>query len=324
MLPSTTTYLNLNGVPSSNPPEEGQIYFTRMPDGSWHNSQNRLLSSIEDRCQILHEAFKGAIMDGVKYSELIYEVPAFIGVAGHNSESALTKDNFDSRVNKELDFSEKNRFLYFYDCQHLITSIQECSKEIEQIMGEFYFSFNCENFFYPPMRFPDGIRYSSSPVTTKLFSYLSFIFIRMHSLLDYMVKVAFEAEHVRRDFSHYPRLSSANLQYGDRKRVSISSKAETLFETCEFMTAVEVVRNHVIHDALLDDMPKAYERIENGASVEKFILFPDMTKGRLDRFGNRTLFFGCEDKINLRLPSILSEFQERQINTLNYIIESIR
>ena len=70
-------------------------------------------------------------------------------------------------------------------------------------------------------------------------------------------------------------------------------------------------------------MPKAYERIENGVAVEKFLLFPDMTAGRFDRFGNRNLFFSREDKINERLPEILEEFQARLQVTLESILQQV-
>jgi len=202
----------------------------------------------------------------------------------------------------------------------LILSIQECTKEVDQILGEFYLTFNTEGFFYPPMKHEDGIRYSSSPVTTKLFAFLGFLFIRLHSLLDYTVKVSFEAENLRQDFSGYPKLSSKNLQYGDRKKVKFNEQTGTLFEVSDFMTTVETLRNHLIHDGLLDEMPKAYENIKDGIAVEKFILFPDMTEGRFDSFVNRKLFFGKGDKINLRLPDFLGAFQSRQVETLSHVL----
>ena len=173
------------------------------------------------------------------------------------------------------------------------------------------------------MQHEDGIRYSSSPVTTKLFAFLSFLFIRLHSLLDYTVKVAFEAENLRKDFSVYPKLSSKNLQYGDRKKVKFDKKTGTLFEVSDFMATVETLRNYLIHDGLLDDMPKAYEKIEDGITVEKFILFPDMTAGRFDRYKNRKLFFGKEDKINLRLLAFFAAFQSRQVKTLSRVLADL-
>lgn len=173
------------------------------------------------------------------------------------------------------------------------------------------------------MKHEDGIRYSSSPVTTKLFAFLGFLFIRLHSLLDYSVKVAFEAENLRQDFSSCPKLSSRNLQYGDRKKIKFNKQTGTLFEVSDFMTTVETLRNHLIHDGLLDDMPKDYENIKDGVAVEKFLLFPDMTVGRFDNFVNRKLFFGKEDKINLRLPEFLADFQSRQVETLKLVLNDL-
>lgn len=316
----TVRCLNLDGIPSEAPRDDGLPYFMFDPQGAWRVSEGSRLFDIEDCCVRLHEAFKHAIMKGVDYSGLLRAVPEFVSVSGHNSEAHLTRELFEQFLAKTASFPEINRFLYLYDCQHLVASIQECTKEIEQVLGEFYFTLNTESFFFPAMKHEDGLRYSSSPVTTKLFAFLGFIFIRMHSLLDYIVKVAFEAEHLRQDFNRYPKLSSGNMQFGDRKRVSSNKEAGTLFEVCEFMTTVETLRNHVIHDGLLDDMPKAYEHIQDGVAIEKFVLFPDMTNGRFDRYVNRNLFFGREDKINLRLPAIVGEFQARQQTTLERVL----
>jgi hypothetical protein len=137
---------------------------------------------------------------------------------------------------------------------------------------------------------------------------MTFVFIRMHSLLDYTVKLAIEAEGLPQEFAKYPNMRSLNEQFGSRKKISFNKSAGTLFEECEFITTIETLRNHLIHDGLLDDMPKAYERIKQSAAVERFVLFPDMTQGRFDRYGNRNLFFSREDKINGRLPEIFTEF----------------
>ena len=89
------------------------------------------------------------------------------------------------------------------------------------------------------------------------------------------------------------------------------------------MHTVEELRNYLCRDGLLDDMTKAYENIENGIAVENFVLFPDMTAGRFDSFVNRKLFFGREDKINLRLPDFLTEFQSRQVETLSLVLKEL-
>ncbi|MBY3537518.1 hypothetical protein HFN68_32250 [Rhizobium laguerreae] len=324
MTSETQTFLNLDGIPSESPRGDGRPYLHFDPQAAWRLSHGSHLYEIEDCCVRLHEAFKQAIMMGVDYSALVYMLPSFVSVAGHNSEAPVTRELFERFLAGTVDFPEINRFLYLYDCQHLVASIQECTKEVEQILGEFYLALNTENFFYPTLKHDDGTRYSTSPITTKLFAFLGFIFIRMHSLLDYTVKVAFEAEHLRHDFARYPKFSSSSLQFGDRKRVGFNGETGTLFETCEFMTSVETLRNHLIHDGLLDEMPKAYEEIKDGVAVEKFLLFPDMTDGRFDRFKNRNLFFGREDKINLRLPEFAAEFQARQVATLERILATLQ
>jgi len=64
-------------------------------------------------------------------------------------------------------------------------------------------------------------------------------------------------------------------------------------------------------------MPKAYHQIQKGKIIEKFILLPDLCpEGRLDSFKNRNLFYSRDDKINLRLTSVVSGFQARLFKTL--------
>jgi hypothetical protein len=79
---------------------------------------------------------------------------------------------------------------------------------------------------------------------------------------------------------------------------------------------IELVRNLVIHDGLLDDTPKVYKVVKDGRAVEKFVLMPDRTNGRLDRHKNRALFYSGDDKINIRLPILISQFQVMQRVTL--------
>ncbi len=125
------------------------------------------------------------------------------------------------------------------------------------------------------------------------------------------------------EFTKYPKLASANILFGDRKKLSLNKAAGTVFEASDLITTVETLRNHIIHDGLLDDMPKAYENIQGGVAVERFLLMPDMTAGRFDRFNNRNLFFGQEDKINLRLPALIDTFQTRMEATVEALIGKV-
>lgn len=318
-----TIYLNLNGIPSEQPRQDETPFLWFDVQGVWRLSHGDLSYEVENVCIQLHEALRRAIMQDAPYNDLLPVLPQFANLSGLNSESTLSKVDFEKFVRLSADFPEINRFLFLYDAQKLVSAIQECTKELIQVIGEFYRTLNTEPLFYPPIRQDDGIRYNTSPTVTKIFALLTFVFVRMHSLLDYTVKLALEAEGLPKDFSKYPKMRSSNEQFGSRKKVSLNKLPGSLFEDCEFITWIETLRNHLIHDGLLDDMPKAYEQIENGAAVEKFLLFPDMTGGRFDRYGNRSLFFSREDKINLRLPEILKEFQERLKVTLEGILKQL-
>lgn len=317
-------FLYLNGIPADAPGRSGAPSFTFDPQGMWRFTNDDGLDGVEAAAVELHRVFARAIFKEHPYNELLPFVPPFIATLGHNSEAAGSKSDFGEVLSLADRIPELHRFLYLYDCQRLVSAIQECAKEIIQVQGEFYWTFNLEPFFDPSMKHEDGLRYSTSPVVTKLFAFLSFMFIRMHSLLDYTVKVAMEAERLQSNFATYPKMLSATAQYGDRKRLRLNKESGTLFEDCTFLVTIETLRNHIIHNGLLDDMPKAYEEIKGGAVAEKYILMPDMTDGHFDKFRNRNLFYGREDKINQRLPTLVTEFFRRQEVTLLAIIEDLR
>lgn len=320
------TYLNLNGIPSHTVPEITETFFWRDPQGTWTPSKDNHILEIESVCVKIHDALAVRIFGSNNaYWEFLRVAPEFLSSAGMNSECAITKEQFANLLPRLPQNLPTNKALYLYDCRKLVSSIQECSKEVLQLQGEFYQALNLEPLFYPEIEEQDGIRWVTSPVVTKVFALLSFIYIRLHSLLDYATKLAIEVEHLKTDFGKYPRLASKNSLYSDRKRVSFNGKSGTLFEKCSKIAEVETVRNHIIHDGLIDDMPKAYRVIKNGECIEKYILFPDLcNEGRFEAFSNRSLFYGREDKINLRLPTLVSNFQISLTQTLQPLLEKLR
>lgn len=285
--------------------------------GSWRPLAEDGLHEVEAECVQLHQELAASIFGSIAhYHSLLPLAPIFLAEAGLNSESALTREQFEQMLVRCAGQPELNRFLYLYDVRSLVAAVQECTKEVSQLTGEFYRILNLEPFFTPDVTVPDGVRWSTSPTVTTLNSTLGFLFIRMHSLLDYLAKLAREIDELRSEFKTYPRLASANFLFGQRRRLKIGALAGSLFEPCEEVAEVELVRNLLIHDGLLDDMPKAYEVIEDGAVVERFMLLPDRRAGRFERFGNRHRFYGGEDKINLRLAGLVKRFQLRAATTL--------
>ncbi len=315
--PLSPLFLTPHGVPRQNPPAAGETAYVRDPQGAWRPWQGDLLFEIEAECVHLHDAFAAALFGDIRlYHQLLPVIPQFVPEAGLNSESTLSRENFEKFVGALRDMPFLNQLLYLYDCRKLVSAIQECTKEVCFLVGEFYRRLNLDDLFFPPVAEPDGVRWMTSPVVTSLTATLNVIYIRLHSLLDYTTKLIYEIEHLRADFTSYPKLSSSNIQFGDRRRTGWDEVPGTLFEPGEPVTEIELVRNLVIHDGLLDDMPKAYKIVQDGRAIEKFVLMPDRTGGRLDRYKNRTLFYSREDKINLRLPDLVAAFQAKQVATL--------
>ena len=314
-------FLTTHGVATEISPESESVFFLRDGLGTWLPSKGNYMFDAERICVEIHDGFEERLFGSRQnYWDFLRVSPQFLSVGGMNSEAPISKDLFGQMLEKIPSGLPVNKALYLYDYRKLVSNIQECSKEVIQLQGEFYQALNLEELFAPGVPEDDGVRWGTSPTVTKIFALLGFIYIRLHSLLDYTTKLAIEIENLKTGFEEYPRLASKNCLYSSRKRISINGRQGTLFEACSEITEVETVRNHIIHDGLLDDMPKAYKAVENGVCVEKYLLFPDRSvEGRFDAYKNRNLFYGGEDKINLRLPDLISGFQLRLVNSLTLL-----
>lgn len=316
-----TYILRVNGVPTTLSDGVDGEGFRWSPQGEWKPLQDDGLMTVQEECVRMHDHLATRIFGSLShyYSKMIM-LPRFVLEAGLNSEAAVSRDQFEQLlVGMGNQIPELNRFLYLYDCRMLVSSIQECSKEVSQLTGEFYRCLNIEPFFPTGVYDGDDVRWTSSPTITYLFATLGFIFIRMHSLLDYLAKLAREVDAICEDFRSYPRLKSANFLFGDKRRLKVNERAGTVFEKCDLIDEIETVRNRLIHDGLLDDMPKAYEVISDGKVTERFVLMPDRTGRQFDSYRGRRLFYGREDKINLRLTGVVRDFHQRQAATLREI-----
>lgn len=154
---------------------------------------------------------------------------------------------------------------------------------------------------------------------------MALIYIRLHSLLDYHTKLAYEIEKTRVDFEKYPKLSSKNELYSSRKKLKVNGSKDTLFEKDAFITEIDSYRNELIHNSLLDDELRIYEKYEDRQLIERYLLLPDVDQnGRLESYINRRFFYSNERKFNYILPDLLRTFQERQLKTLNVLLQSMQ
>jgi len=316
-------FVNLDGVLTTKPP--AGLHFLEVPMEGWRISRSDRTREISELCRALDHGFRAAIMRKSEYELLVGAMPQFLAEGGLSADCPIGKDQFEKQLARYADRPEINKFLYFYDCERLVSSISQCLFEINSVVGDFYHTLNVGFLGNNAVSLgKDGVVITRSYRVTQLMAYLNFVFIRLHSLLDYSVKLAIEAQNIKTDFARYTKMRSLSAQFGHRRDVGFNGAEGTLFEACAFIDTVETLRNHIVHDGLLEEQPKLFERVDKGVVVERFVLFPDMTNGRLDRYGNRSLFYGGEDKINLRLPDFLLEFQKRLEATLGLILEELR
>jgi hypothetical protein len=341
------TFLNLNGVPSHENNQLNKIFFCEDLLNGWSINIGDLSYEISKQIIDIDYSLTEKIFGDYKYFEDMQtsmpdSIFSFIFLAGLNSESKISKDFFEKQINTlsiDSDNSEINidlhKFLYIADCQKLIHGIQECNQEIMQLQVEFYRSLNLDKFFELSTQNIDkfkttyfssksenynGVDFIYSSMSTKICSSLSYIFIRLYSMLDYVTKLAFELENLRSNFTIYPKLLSKNILYGNRSKLIVNNISGTLFDKCPILTQIETYRNFIIHGGFLDDISKIYQVYKQGKVVEKFILFPDLTvEGTLKSYRNRNLFYSEGNKINLYLPNIVIDFQAKLLKTLQTI-----
>ena len=60
-------------------------------------------------------------------------------------------------------------------------------------------------------------------------------------------------------------------------------------------------------------------RIENAEIVERFMLFPDMSQGRLATVKNKRHFFSSGTKVNEILPRIHQEYRKQILMAVKYL-----
>lgn len=327
-------YLGLNGIPSETMPTDHTNFLFYNPTGYWSlfNSFSReaLFNGYDSLHSKIVDKLWGSIQEYRGFSEsLDWNTWRILFDSGRNPEVSVSKIDFSESIDTIRSHQNKNliyKLLYTIDVYTLISNIVEVSKEVLYLAGDFYYILNVHSDF---LGLPDeskiGIRTSKTPAANKLVGLMALIYIRLHSLLDYHTKLAYEIEKTRVDFEKYPKLSSKNELYSSRKKLKVNGSKDTLFEKDAFITEIDSYRNELIHNSLLDDEPRIYEKYEDRQLIERYLLLPDVDQnGRLESYINRRFFYSNERKFNYILPDLLRTFQERQLKTLNVLLQSMQ
>ena len=258
--------------------------------------------------------------DTQKYYMELSSMPIFAQEAGQNSECGLTAELFSEWIQKDQNKKLPNfyKHLYLVDCQFLVGTIQNllCGMEDSFIRYYILISSVCVNI--EPSE-PNVTMFQMSPYVGTISATLENYFIKAYSILDMLCKIGHEFKTPQKDFSSYKKMRSADILWGARKDLEINNTEGTIFEKCELISVIESLRNEVVHNGTWELNPKAYIKYKNGVIVEKYMLFPDISQGRLATVKGRKHFFGNGTKVNEVLPRIHKEFKIRLLNTIKLL-----
>lgn len=312
-------FYNLNGIPSELPKEQ-EIWFQKL-HGEILFKDEELILKIDSLCANLYDLFIGKIFaDRQLYYSKISLVPLWISEGGIGPELKISKEQFEKFVSSVEKDELSNKFLYYFDCSNLISTLQNSVVESNYLLAHFYEVFNENDFsFQNSTILSNGVQFVAGITVTKIFSILNYIFINLNSQLDFISKICYEYEKMESNFKTYPKLKSSTILYGNHKKLSFANQKDSVFENCASIRKILTIRSELVHNASIEGLPKVYQVIKDGHVVEKFILFPDFKDGNLKTYKNRRRFFDDDHKLNELLPELLVEYWSRLKNTLESI-----
>ncbi len=244
----------------------------------------------------------------------------WLAYAGLDAEIKISKTNFEKLVQDEKG-EDTHRYLYYYDYQNIIGSLQNLVQESKFLLCEFYKIFNLNHYMLAPQPIdPDGLNFASGLLVTTTFSRINHLFINLASQLDFITKIIYELEHMPTDFSSYPKLKCRGILFGDHKKFRDFDITGTVFEKNVGINLILNLRNEIVHNASIEGNSKVYQLFESGKMIEKFILIPDTTDGNFDASRNRNRFYDNDTKLNQVLPELVCTFWEKMMVTVKKIL----
>lgn len=236
--------------------------------------------------------------------------------AGINAEIKISKDEFEKWLNTEKS-AETHKFLYYYDFQNLVGSLQNLVSESRFLFCDFYKTLNENSFMIMDnTETVNGLMFASGRLVTSIFAKINHLFINLTSQLDFITKIAYELENIPSNFEIYPKMKSNKILFGDLKKIKSTNINDTIFDKTDNTKLVISLRNEIIHNASFENIQKVYQVFSNNTMTEKFILIPDITNGNFDTFKNRNRFFNNDVKLNELLPKIVTGFWREMEKTI--------
>ncbi|MBD1432367.1 hypothetical protein H8B06_05985 [Sphingobacterium sp. DN00404] len=315
-------FYNTNGIPTDTPGED-RFYIAELMNGELGFSTGDQSYEIEKICIQLRDYLAKKIFGDIQTYHSYFSTPIFpfASLAGIDAEIKLSKEDFEILINSIKDKERFFRLLYYFDVENLIGTLQNSVLETKYIIGNFYKTLNNNSFLvHKDLTVVDnGIQYASGYIVTNITSLVNHLFINLYSQMDFTTKIIYEMENLHTIFSTYPKLKSKDTTYGDSKKTALREMPGSIYEMSDTIRMIMYLRNEIVHNASIDSIPKVYQNIKNKKIIEKFILLPDFSNGKIKTYKNRKRFFNDDTKLNEILPTLISEFWDKLKFTLSEI-----
>ena len=254
------------------------------------------------------------------YSELDI-MPHFVQDAGFDSDCVLDAQSFLRLVEENKNkIPNLYRHLYLVDIQFLISTVQNLLEGMDYSFTNYFVQIcnidvnNITNNKVTVLRL-------NSQESRNLSSLLESYFTKAYSILDMLAKIKYEFENKCDSFENFKKTKSANILWGDRKRLAIKDEPDTVFIRSNTVKLIESLRNEVVHNGSLEQNPKVFIVFENNEIIERFMLLPDYIDGNLSTVKNRKLLFSNGNKANKVLPELHFAYLKEILNTVKLLNE---
>lgn len=314
-------YYNLDGIITAEEPKE-KFWITSVADDFTFKGSHKF-TELEKTCINIRSEFATKIFGSLQnYYDLLPSISPALQMGGIDAEVNVSKNDFEKFINSLNNNELINKILYFYDCANLIETLQNSILETKYLFGQFYKILNEKSFLIDGSLNDEsrGSIYASGPLVTNLTSIVNHLFINLYSQLDFVTKIVYEYENLDIEYINYPSLKANKILYGSGNRTKLKDLKNSIYEKSDSVLKIITLRNEIVHNASIDNLPKVYHTIMGRVVLEKFILIPDFKDGSLQKFRNRNRFFNNDTKLNQILPEILFDHLDRMLFTLRFVM----
>lgn len=269
----------------------------------------------------LYDKFRNLLFNDLnEYYLELEKIPHFVQDAGYNSDCSLSSITFYKLIDLYKDkFPNIYKHLYLVDIQFLIATIQNLLDGMEYSFINYFIQISTITINNYLTENTSTVLTINNQVSRNLSSLIETYFTKAYSILDILTKICYEFEHKCDNFEFFQKITSANILWGNRKKLAIVNETDTVFSRDNTIKLIESLRNEFVHNGSLEQNPKVFLSFQNNQIIERFMLLPDYIDGILSTAKSRKHFFSNHNKINEVLPELHISYLKEILSTIKCI-----